>query len=161
MFPKDTIMGRVLNEVSTNEDNRNCMEMVDDLLSDIRTNDYLDYNGPVWSKAGLTISTQNIEASDFFVVDPRWIYIETEYVSEFSWLVYELEDIYQPTAKEAIRLYSTVGYLLEVYSSKYSNLDDILKMTALISVVWLHPDHIKEDQFKVHPINLPDFGKEF
>ena len=161
MFPKDTIMGRVLNEVSTNEENRNCMEMVDDLLSDIRTNDYLDYNGPVWSKAGLTISTQNIEASDFFVVDPRWIYIETEYTSEFSWLVYELEDIYQPDAKDSIRLYSTIGYLLEVYSSKYSDLDDILKMTAMISVVWLHPDHLKEDQFKVHPINLPDFGKEF
>ena len=137
------------------------MELIDDLLLDINTSDYLDYNGPIWNKAGLTITDEDLSESDIFMVDPRWTYVETSYDSEYSWLVYALEEIYEPDAKASVRLFSTVGYLMEVYSDKYEDLNDVLKMTAMISVVWLHPDHLKQDQFIVHPIKLPDFGSEF
>ena len=161
MFPKDTIMGQVLDEVADNKRNRLYMELIDDLLTDINSFDYLDYNGPNWNKLGLLIADCDIIHYDITNHDDRWTYLETPFSSEFSWLVYALSEIYQPSPKSAIRLYSTIGFLLEVYSEKYEDLVDILTMTAMISVVWLHPDHLKEDQFIVHPNNLPNFGKEF
>ncbi len=161
MFPKDTIMGQVIDEVTTNKKNRKYMEQIDDLLMDINTSDYLDYNGPIWNKHGLLITDLDLSKATVSMDDPRWTYLETPNDSEYSWLVYALEEIYHPDPKAAIRLYSTIGYLIDVYSDKYEDLIDVLRMTAMISVVWLHPDHLKEDQFLVHPINLPNFGSEF
>ena len=159
MFPTDTIMGKVLNEVTTDEENKQYMEMIDDLIIDINTYDYLDYNGPNWKKHGLMIHS---DLSHVHLPEEQdWTFVETDFDLECSWLVYALEDIYEPSPKVSKRLFGTIGYLIGVYSDKYEEIGEVLKMVAMISIVWLHQDHLKDDQFLVHPIKLPDFGSEF
>ena len=159
MFPTDTIMGKVLNEVTTDKNNKEYMELIDDLILDINTSDFLDYNGPNWKKHGLMIHSDLSHTHT--PEESNWTYIETDFDLECSWLVYALEDIYAPSPKVAKRLFGTIGYLIGVYADKYEDIGEVLRMTAMVSVVWLHQDHLKDDQFLVHPVSLPDFGKEF
>lgn len=159
MFSTDTIMGKVINEVTTDKNNEEYMELIDELVLDINTYDYLDYNGPNWKQHNLMI-TDDLSHTHL-PSESDWMFIETDFAQECSWLVFALEDIYTPPPKAAKRLFETIGFLIGVYSERYEDITEVLKMTALLSVVWLHQDHLRDDQFLVHPVSLPDFGKEF
>lgn len=158
-FEKDTIMGLVLNEVNTDDFNQPIIEDLKTIITDIDDGMYEDYTGPLWNKNGLYIT--DLETDNPLSDDKSWIFISSEYAFEYSWLVFELEEVYKPSSRDAKRLYTTIGYLIEVYEEKYNNLEEILKFVVLVSSVWLHPDHLGLDRFIVHPINLPDFGPDY
>ena len=161
IFEKDTIMGQVLSEVNDDIFNKQIITEIERVMLSINDSEYIDYEGPVWNKNGLMITDMDLNGMDLATEDKRWSFVETAYTTEYSWLVFELAEIYQPSPQAAHRLYSTIGYLFEVYDEKYDDLDMVLRMVTLVSTVWLHPDHIGQDRFMVHPISLPNFGSEF
>ena len=159
-FQKETIMGQVLHQVNSDENNESYMDLIEDLLEDIEEKVYMNASNSVWNKNGLIITDRDL-GKNFSMQDTPWVFVETPHVPEFSWLVEQLDDIYKPEGSKKYRLYTTIGFLLNIYDEKYSDLSDVLKMVAIVSTVYLHPDHIGYDRFIIHPINLPIFGEEF
>lgn len=159
-FHKETIMGQVLHQVNTDEKNQFYIEQIEDLIEDINEKVYMDEEEiKVWNKNGLLITDRDLGDGNLF--ESSWIFFETPHTFEYSWLVQELEKIYQPTEQNSYRLFTTLGFLLKIYDEKYDDLSDVLRMVAIVSIVFLHPDHIGYDKFIVHPIKLPNFGSEF
>lgn len=159
-FYKETIIGQVLHQVNKDEKNKFYIEQLEELMEDIDRQVYLDeLNIPAWNKSGLVIT--DLSLNGLTTKNISWIFFETEYVLEFSWLVQELNKIYQPKIDELYRLNTTIGFLLKIYDEKYDDLTEIMKMVAIVSSIFLHPDHIGNDRFMVHNINLPKFGSEF
>lgn len=157
-FYKETIMGQVLTQVQSNINNDIYFNKIDDLLEEIDTYGYLDAITKPWQRNGLFITDKDITTFDN---DPEWIYVETADVIEYSWLVEKLVQVYKPQIVDIYRLLTTIGYLLNVYGEKNDDLSDILRFTSITSTVFLHPDHIGRDRFKIYPMTLPPFGKEF
>lgn len=157
-FYKETIMGQVLTQVQADKNNTQYFEQIEDLLEDISDMEYLDSDVVRWHKHGVIVTSREITKSE---ADPEWVYVETDDVSECSWLLEELNDIYDPNVADVNRLFTTVGYLLNVYTEKFDHINDILRMTAVTSTVFLHPDHVGKDKFRIHPIELPPFGSDF
>lgn len=157
-FYKETIMGQVLSQVQSNKKNTVYFDQIDILLEDISNMEYLDTNTPRWHKQGLIVTRRHIDKK---TADPEWVYVETEDISEYSWLIEKLVAIYNPQITDSYRLLSTIGYMLNIYGERYENLSDILRMVTVTSTVYLHPDHLGLDRFKVHTIDLPPFGSEF
>jgi hypothetical protein len=156
----DTIIGQVLCEVRSNTDNEKYFELLDSLIECVMDSNYFDVTDTIWQKDGLFITNEGI--NDITKkLRGNWLCVETEYVFEYSWLVEQLVDIYQPDEKEYQRLLNTLGYLLNTYSKKFDDLGEIFRMTIVTSIVFLHPDHLGWDKFKVAPIVLPPFGTEF
>lgn len=162
MFSKDTIMGQILFQVKTDKENKQYVDAITSLLVKIEDKEYLDNKTDTWSKNGLVITDRALSKVDMSSLDVNWTYVETPHISEYSWLVNELSAIFNPeTTKNKYRLFTTIGFLLNLYTDRYNNLDDIFSMTARISTIWLHPDHIQHDRFAIHPANLPNFGNDF
>lgn len=157
-FYKETIMGQVLTQVHDEKNNDPYFDKIDDLLHEIENYEYLETNTKKWQKNGLCITDSDISK---ITKEQNWIYVETADVAEYSWLVEKLIKIYKPHILDIYRLVSTIGFLLNLYGDKHENLSDILRLTAVTSTVFLHPDHMGLDKFKIHPNNLPPFGKEF
>jgi hypothetical protein len=154
MFEKNTIMGQVLFQVKQDKNNIKVMDEIEDLIDRINEEEYLENDMLVDTDIIIITDTTLNKESDCLV-------IETEFAYEISWLIFELVDIYKPRKKTEYRLYNTLYYLIGIYIEKYNDIEIILKMITIISTVWLHPDHLGEDKFIVHPITLPNFGKEF
>lgn len=150
-------MGQVLSQVQTDKKNLNIFDELDYLLEDIYDEVYINSKKQNWNINGLLI-TDNV---DIIEEDPEWVYVLTDEVSAYSWLVEELVAIYNPKKIDLYRLLTTIGYLLNIYSSKYDDINKLFKIVTITSTVFLHPDHLGEDRFVVHPISLPTFGKEF
>jgi hypothetical protein len=159
-FQKETIMGQVLHQVNSDENNENYIDLIEDLLEDIEEKVYMHEENHVWNKNGLLITDRDL-SEDNTMEDTTWVFVETPHVNEFSWLVKQLDEIYLPKGPAQYRLYTTIGFLMNIYDEKYTDLSDVLKMVTIISTVYLHPDHIGYDRFIIHPITLPIFGKEF
>lgn len=157
-FYKETIMGQVLTQVHNNKKNDEYFNKIDNLLSDIENFEYLETNTKNWQQNGLCITNSDISK---IKKEQNWLYVETADSAEYSWLVKQLVKIYQPNVKDIYRLLTTIGFLLNLYGSKHDDLSDILRLTSITSTVFLHPDHLGLDKFKIHPNNLPPFGKEF
>ena len=157
-FYKETIMGQVLTQVQADKKNNEYFDKIDDLLYDIENLTYLDTLSKPWQKNGLIITDIDIT---YIENKPQWVYVETADVSEYSWLIEQLIKIYKPKINDIYRLLTTIGFLLNIYGEKYENLSDILRLTSITSTVFLHPDHLGLDKFKVYPVKLPPFGKEF
>jgi len=151
---KDTIMGQVLHQVNEDKNNRTIIEKIHDIINLIEEEEY-DFNDKLWSSLDLIVTDKEIVKPNNILI------ITTEYAYEFSWLVYKLNSIYSPSTITSNRLFATIGFLFDIYIDKYDDIMIVLKMVALVSLVWLHPDHIGQDKFLVHPIDLPNFGKEF
>ena len=160
-FETDTIMGKVLQEVKENKNNKKYLEQIDLLIQDIEEYEFEEYDGPLWNRNGLKITHPQEKNVDVIMMDKKWIYIKSIYAYELSWLVYELDYIYRPFPNDEYRLFTTIGYLLEIYLDKYKDLEIALKMTTIISTIFLHKDHIGFDKFRVYPVDLPNFGSEF
>lgn len=157
---KNTIMGQVLAQVRDDKKNKKYFEQIDDLLEDIQNEIYLDINEiQAWNKNGLSISNKKNMLKE--EKDPEWVYVYTDYVEEYSWFVEELVDIYNPKKMDMYRLLTTIGYLLNVYSKKYRDLRILFKLITITSTIFLHPDHLGLDRFRVYPLTLPKFGQEF
>jgi len=151
---KDTIMGQVLHQVNEDKKNANIIEKIHNLINSIEEEEY-EFNDQLWTSSDLIVTDKkNISSNDELI-------IITEYAYEFSWLVYKLNAIYCPNRVTSNRLFTTIGFLFDIYMDKYEDIMIVLKMVILVSLVWLHPDHIGQDKFLVHPIDLPNFGKEF
>jgi len=159
-FYKETIMGQVLHQVNEDESNRFYIDQIDDLVDDINHEEYNNEKLSVWNKNGLLITDLDV-GGDSSYDETAWILFETECVDEYSWLVHQLNSIYNPSQNDKYRLNTTIGFLFEIYSEKYDDLIDIFKMVTIVSAVFLHPDHMGYDKFIIHPINLPEFGDEF
>ncbi len=157
-FYKETIMGQVLSQVQSNKKNEVYFEQIDALLEDIAEMEYLDTDTPVWHQHGVIVTDEHIDKKK---ADVEWVYVETADVKESSWLIGRLVNIYKPSKTDSYRLLTTIGYLLNIYGQKYDNLSDIFRMVTMTSTVFLHPDHLGLDRFKVHTIDLPPFGAEF
>ena len=157
---KNTIMGQVLAQVRDDKKNKKYFEQIDDLLEDIQNEIYLDINEiQAWNKNGLSISNKKNMLKE--EKDPEWVYVYTDYVEEYSWFIEELVDIYNPKKMDMYRLLTTIGYLLNVYSKKYRDLRILFKLITITSTIFLHPDHLGLDRFRVYPLTLPAFGQEF
>ena len=157
---KNTIMGQVLAQVRDDKKNKKYFEQINDLLEDIQNEIYLDINEiQAWNKNGLSISNKKNMLKE--EKDPEWVYVYTDYVEEYSWFVEELVDIYNPKKMDMYRLLTTIGYLLNVYSKKYRDLRILFKLITITSTIFLHPDHLGLDRFRVYPLTLPTFGQEF
>ena len=157
---KNTIMGQVLAQVRDDKKNKKYFEQIDDLLEDIQNEIYLDINEiQAWNKNGLSISNKKNMLKE--EKDPEWVYVYTDYVEEYSWFVEELVDIYNPKKMDMYRLLTTLGYLLNIYSKKYRDLRILFKLITITSTIFLHPDHLGLDRFRVYPLTLPKFGQEF
>lgn len=162
LFPKNSIIAKVLKDVESDVANKKTLELLDDLLDDIEENEYDSFNGQLWHKNGLYISELNGSINNDASISANWYFIETEFAYELSWLIEELIYIFKPKSiVGSKRLLTTLGFLFNLYSKKYESIDDILRAIAVVSVVWLHPDHIVNDRFYIQPIKLPDFGNEF
>jgi len=157
-FYKETIMGQVLTQVHSDKSNEPYFEKIDNLLDSITNLDYLYAPSDPWQKKGLFITNMDITKID---IDSEWTYVETADINEYSWLVEQLMSIYKPKITDTYRLLTTIGYLLNIYGDKYDNLTELFRITTVTSTVFLHPDHIGLDRFKVQPLKLPSFGKEF
>ena len=157
---KNTIIGQVLAQVRDDKKNKKYFEQIDDLLEDIQNEIYLDINEiQAWNKNGLSISYKKHMLKE--EKDPEWVYVYTDYVEEYSWFVEELVDIYNPKKMDMYRLLTTIGYLLNIYSKKYRDLRILFKLITITSTIFLHPDHLGLDRFRVYPLTLPAFGQEF
>ena len=157
---KNTIMGQVLAQVQDDKKNKKYFEQIDDLLEDIQNEIYLDINEiQAWNKNGLSISDKKNMLKE--EKDPEWVYVYTDYVEEYSWFIEELVDIYNPKKMDMYRLLTTIGYLLNIYSKKYRDLRILFKLITITSTIFLHPDHLGLDRFRVYPLTLPTFGQEF
>lgn len=157
---KNTIMGQVLAQVQDDKKNKKYFEQIDDLLEDIQNEIYLDINEiQAWNKNGLSISDKKNMLKE--EKDPEWVYVYTDYVEEYSWFIEELVDIYNPKKMDMYRLLTTLGYLLNIYSKKYRDLRILFKLITITSTIFLHPDHLGLDRFRVYPLTLPTFGQEF
>lgn len=154
---KNTITGQVLEQVGKARKNSKYLDKIDDLLDDIYYDIYRDANMVAWDKFGLVI----LDNMDNIVKNPEYIYFVTDYVSEYSWLINSLVVIYSPKIVDLNRLMVTLGYLITIYSKRYKKISMVFKIVAILSTVFLHPDHLGEDRFLVQPASLPDFGKEF
>ena len=153
-------MGQVLAQVRDDKKNKKYFEQIDDLLEDIQNEIYLDINEiQAWNKNGLSISNKKNMLKE--EKDHEWVYVYTDYVEEYSWFVEELVDIYNPKKMDMYRLLTTIGYLLNVYSKKYRDLRILFKLITITSTIFLHPDHLGLDRFRVYPLTLPAFGQEF
>lgn len=162
MFSKDTIMGQILFQVKTDKHNKEYVTAINELISRIENKDYLDIHISPWTTNGLIITDRALSQDDIASLDKEWVYVETPHTSEYTWLVNELNNIYKPeTRKNKFRLFTTIGFLFNLYTDKYDNLDSIFTMTSSISTIWLHPDHIQCDRFAVHPTKLPNFGNDY
>jgi Mg2+ and Co2+ transporter CorA len=158
-FQKETIMGQVLFQVNEDETNQYYIEQIEDLLEDIEEKVYMDEEVSAWNRNGLVITDRELMDQDH--LDTAWIFIETPEVSAYSWLVKQLNQIYNPETSNSYRLNTTIGYMLKIYDEKYDDLSDVMKMVTIVSTVYLHPDHMGYDRFTVHPISLPPFGDDF
>ena len=159
-FHKETIMGQVLYQVNEDENNQYYIEQIDELLEDIEEGIHLEEdNIEPWNKNGLVITNRELNEDE--VSGTAWIFMETPHVSEYSWLVRELNKIYNPSVEESYRLNTTLGYMMKIYDEKYDDLTDAMRLIAIVSTVFLHPDHMGYDRFVIHPIKLPNFGAEF
>ena len=153
-------MGQVLAQVRDDKKNKKYFEQIDDLLEDIQNEIYLDINEiQAWNKNGLSISNKKNMLKE--EKDPEWVYVYTDYVEEYSWFIEELVDIYNPKKMDMYRLLTTLGYLLNIYSKKYRDLRILFKLITITSTIFLHPDHLGLDRFRVYPLTLPKFGQEF
>lgn len=157
-FHKETIMGQVLYQVNEDENNQIFIDQVDELLEDIEEKLYLEEETTDWNKNGLLITDRELDER---FEDASWIFFETPHVSEYSWLIKQLNIIYNPDLADTYRLNTTLGYLLKIYDEKYDDLSNVMRMVSIVSTVFLHPDHMGYDRFVIHPINLPNFGEEF
>lgn len=157
-FYKETIMGQVLTQVQADKSNDVYFDQIDDLLDDISNLEYMETDNSLWTKKGLIITDKEINEED---KDDEWSYVITGDAYEYSWLVYQLMDIYQPNTAQSYRLLTTLGYLLNIYTERFDSITEILRITTITSTVFLHPDHLGQDKFKVYPIELPPFGKDF
>ena len=157
-FHKETIMGQVLYQVNEDENNQIFIDQVDELLEDIEEKLYLEEETTDWNKNGLLITDRELDER---FEDASWIFFETPHVSEYSWLIKQLNIIYNPDLADTYRLNATLGYLLKIYDEKYDDLSNVMRMVSIVSTVFLHPDHMGYDRFVIHPINLPNFGEEF
>ena len=156
-FYKETIIGQVLNQVQTDKSNRLYFKKIDALMDDILDLEYMDVKNTLWQKQGLYITDKKIIKKP----NSDWIYVESPDAYEYSWLVENLVEIYQPKSTEIHRLLTTIGYLLNVYGMRSDSLTEVLRITTITSTVFLHKDHIGQDRFKIHPISLPPFGRDF
>ena len=157
-FYKDTIIGQALVQVQSNNLNDKYLTEIDVLIEDIDDLEYMNTNIQSWNKAGVVVTDKILTEKE---KDPSKIYVETADVTECSWLIERLVAIYQPKEKDYNRLVTAIGYLLGVYYARGKLLNDILKLTAVTSTIYLHPDHIEKDAFTVYPNKFPPFGDEF
>ncbi len=158
-FYKETILGQVLSQVQKEKKNFRYIKLLDDLISDIEANVYLDYNNTIWNRSGLVITDDATMLSSSFA---DFMVVETIYTYECTWLIEQLIDIYNPNKNDLNRLITTIGYLLNSYTKQFDDdITEILRISTISSMVFLHPDHLGLDKFRVHPIILPKFGKEF
>ena len=164
MFFKDTIMSQVIRDVKSNEKNFEIIEKIEMMIEDINDGVFLDYEyTEPWNKKGMTV----IESNRNYYVDMeeeglKWSFFETIYAEDITWLLETLNNIYKPfNDKDEYRLFSTIGFMLSIYLEKMDDIQDVLRIVTYLSIIWLHESHIKDDQFMVEPIRLPEFGKEF
>ena len=157
-FYKDTIMGQVLSQVQSDKNNEQYFEQIDALLEDIANMEYLETNTPRWHQKGVVITDRELSNRE---KESEWVYVETADVTEYSWLIERLLEIYNPSVTDTYRLLTTIGFLLNVYGERHDDLSDIFRIVTVTSTVFLHPDHLGLDKFKVQSISLPPFGREF
>jgi len=157
-FYKDTIMGQVLSQVQSDKNNKHYFEQIDALLEDIANMEYLETNTPRWHQKGVVITDRELSNRE---KESEWVYVETADVTEYSWLIERLLEIYNPSVTDTYRLLTTIGFLLNVYGERHDDLSDIFRIVTVTSTVFLHPDHLGLDKFKVQAISLPPFGREF
>lgn len=157
-FYKETIIGQVLSQVRKTENNEFYLNKIDDLLESIEDMEYIGVETKPWNKYGVIVTDKKVSPEN---KHPDWVFVETDDVTECSWLIERLYEIYKPTPQNAHRLLTTIGYLLNIYNTKYSDISEILRIVTVTSTVFLHPDHLGLDRFKIRSINLPQFGSEF
>ena len=158
-FYKDTIIGQALIQVQSNNANEKYLEDIDVLVEDINELAYMNTDTKPWNKDGVIVTDKILTEKE---KDPSKIYVETADVTECSWMIERLVEIYRPPKeKDYNRLVIAIGYLLGVYYERGKLLSDILKLTAVTSTIYLHPDHIEKDVFTVYPNKFPPFGDEF
>jgi len=157
-FNKNTIMGQVLSQVHENIDNEEYFDQIDVLLDEIHDQEYFNIGVTAWQTYGLVITDNECEKNN---LKPDWVYVFTSDVQEYSWLVRRLVDIYKPSKTDSYRFFTTIGYLLNVYSRKYKNIEDIFRIVTMTSTIFLHHDHLGFDKFKVKLIDLPPFEDDF
>lgn len=158
-FYKDTIIGQVIHDVQRNEHNELYFTQIDELVEDIIERYYNCASSIPWQSTDLYIT--DFIQDDVKKRNAERYYLVTPYVEEFSWLVERLVEIYSPDRTEVKRLLSTIGYLLEVYSEQIDEVMEILRITASASIIYLHPDHLGKDKFKIKPLSLPPFGDDY
>lgn len=158
-FYNDTILGQVIKQVHDNKHNDLYFEQIDDLIEEIVDQEFLNYDVQPWQKQNLFIA--NLIPERIKERSNEWLSVETEYVNEYSWLVERLVEIYCPDVVTIKRLLITVGYLLNAYGEKFDDITEILRVVTSSSIIFLHPDHLGKDRFKVQPIKLPKFGPDF
>ena len=157
-FYKDTIMGQVLSQVQSDKNNEHYFDQIDALLEDIANMEYLETNTPRWHQKGVVVTNRELSNRE---KESEWVYVETADVTEYSWLIERLLEIYNPSVTDTYRLLTTIGFLLNVYGERHDDLSDIFRIVTVTSTVFLHPDHLGLDKFKVQAISLPPFGREF
>jgi hypothetical protein len=156
-YAPNTIMSKVLKDVYENPKNRMYIERIDDLIDAIEDYEYEEYEGYLENEIIAVIDYEDARSHNSKII------LRTNYPREISWIIEELYEIYEidDGKIDEYRFYDTIAYLVEIYEIKTDNVEEILKFIASVSVILLHPDHIIKDKFKVHPIKLPPFGKEF
>lgn len=158
-FYKDTILGQALMQVQIDKANLKYFESLDLLIEDINDLAYINNTDTkLWDGGGVVVTDKILNEKE---KDPSKLYVETADVSECSWLIDRLVKMYQPQPKDYNRLVVVIGFLLDVYHKRKTRLDDILKLTAVTSTIYLHPDHIEKDVFTVYQNNFPPFGDDF
>jgi len=157
-FYKDTIIGQALMQVQMDKTNLKYFEALDILIDDINDLAHIKTDTKPWDSGGVIVTDKILNKKE---KDPSKLYVETADVSECSWLIEQLVKLYKPSKKDYNRLVVVIGYLLVVYHKRGKLLDDILKLTAVTSTFYLHPDHVEKDVFTVYPNKFPPFGDDF
>ncbi|MGM0623284.1 MAG: hypothetical protein ACQESH_04610 [Campylobacterota bacterium] len=72
----------------------------------------------------------------------------TPYHCEYSWLVYQLHEIYDHDEHSKYKLFPTLGVILKTLEKTHPNdLYSILHKSISLSTLWLHPKHIYGFEF--------------
>lgn len=153
-----TFLEQALKQVHEDDRNKDCFDQIEDLLRSIAVGEFDDLDTKRWHTSGVIVTGRDLSKEK---KNSDWVYVETDAVQEYSWLIEELLAIYKPKKTEYYRLLTTIGFLLNIYGERFDDLTEILSVTTVVSAVFLHPDHAGRAVFRIHPIKLPTFGKEF
>jgi len=153
-FVKNSVLELVVKQVMSDNKNNAKVLALKLLIEQIKEGDFnptLDF----WEDYDLIITDdENKRFLDKQV-------IITKFPSELSWLLGELYMIMKPDKNSIDRFLNTFEYMVDTYTVKYKEIKRVMQMTAITMIVFLHPDHISEDKFKITPIKLPNFGAKF